>query len=285
LDDTTAKPLADRGAPRAAHARSAAHEPTPTWPILARIAEVAENDPTIAASDSTLSQASSRVSYRVDAPHAAASPIHTSPPARPLQRSGASEASTDATERQERALAIAPLPIRLTVQAWRLMQPYLGIIRFAAMLALMAIGGTSMTLMMGGFLRSADAPAGANTTTVDQTSNLQAEPAAIAPKLPLGATTPPNAEAASIAPTASGPTSAESKLLMAIESGEPTVAATPPLAEVPASTATANLPARPTQLDPAATPSNVDSEPWPQVRTAAPAIATLQGVVVETQTR
>jgi hypothetical protein len=282
LDDTTAKPLADRGAPRAAHARSAALEPTPAWPILARIAEVAESDPTIAASDST---SSAQVSYRVDSPHAAAPPIHTSPPARPLPRSGASEVSTDVTERQERVLAIAPLPIRLTIQAWRLMQPYLGIIRFAAMLALMAIGGTSMTLMMGGFLRSADAPAGANTTTVDQTSNLQAEPAAIAPKLPLGATTPPNAEAASIAPTASGPTSAESKLLMAIESGEPTVAATPPLAEVPASTATANLPARPTQLDPAATPSNVDSEPWPQVRTAAPAIATLQGVVVETQTR
>ena len=252
-------------------------EPTPTWPILARIAEIAEQDPPTATSDAK--------SYRVDSPHAAAMP-----PARPLQRSGTSEPGnpeqgTDTAERQERVLAFAPLPIRLTVQAWRRMQPYLGIIRFAAMLALMAIGGTSMTLMMGGFWHPADAPPSSGATTADQTSALQMEPSAIEPNRRVESTTPPDAKSTSIAPTAVGPASAESKRLMAIEPGEPAAETPPSLAVAPDSTAVAELPAWPTKPDHAATQSIADSEPWPQVQPAAPAIATLKGVVIETQTR
>jgi hypothetical protein len=165
------------------------------------------------------------------------------------------------------------------------MQPYLGVIRFAAMLALMSIGGTSMTLMMGGFWHPDDAPPSSAATTADQTSALQMEPSAIEPNRRLEATTPPDAKSTSIAPTAVGPTSAESKLLMAIKPGEPAAETPPSLAVAPDSTAVAELYTWPTEPDHAATPSIADSEPWPQVRTAPPAIATLKGVVVETQTR
>ncbi len=280
-DDATAKPPADRGC-------RLAREPAPAWPILARIAEIAESRPSTAPSESP--------SYRVDSPHAAAPPIHTSPTTRPLQRSGASPThadTTDATEYQDRVLAFAPLPIRLTVQAWRLMQPYLGIIRFAAMLALMAIGGTSMTLMLGGFWHHADPPPNSSTTAVDQTSTLEAAPSAIEPMLPLDPPTPPDAKSSSIAPTAIGPTAAKSKPLMAIESTEaPSAGLTEnstetstPLAVASSSAQNAEIPVSPATPFAASTSPQSPSEPWPQVQTSEPAVARLSGVVLETESR
>lgn len=168
------------------------------------------------------------------------------------------------------------------------MQPYLGIIRFAAMLALMAIGGTSMTLMMGGFWHHAEKPPSPSTTAVDQTSTLQAEPATHEPKLRLDATTPPEAEPTSIAPTAIGPAETQSKPLMAIESTEAATETSPTEASPrreSLSDATAHVPAYPTTPYPAPTLPHFASESLPRVQTAEPAIATLKGVVEETQSR
>jgi len=165
------------------------------------------------------------------------------------------------------------------------MQPYLGIIRFAAMLALMAIGGTSMTLMMGGSFRHADQPPSPSTTAVDQTSTLEAEPSAIEPKHPIDSPTPPDAESSSIAPTAVGPASTESKPLMAIESTKTSTETSTPLAETPASAETPEIPNYPTTPYPTATLPQVADQPLPQVQTSEPAIANLKGIVVETQSR
>jgi hypothetical protein len=278
MDDTTAPPLADRGAPRAAAANLAIDEPAPAWPILARFAEIAELDPPTAKSETP--------SYRVDAPHAAAPPVHSTPQVKPLQRSGESKPSADTAERQERVLAFAPLPIRLTVQAWRLMQPYLGIIRFAAMLILMAIGGTSMSLMMGGFWHPAATPPSPNTTAVDHTSALEVEPTTIEPVLRLDAATPPEAKSTSIAPTAIGPAETPSKPVMAIESTDARTDTAAPLATLPSPAEETDTPAAPTASAIAATTRPLPpSEPWPKVQTGEPAVARLSGVVVETETR
>ena len=162
------------------------------------------------------------------------------------------------------------------------------------MLALMAIGGTSMTLMMGGSWHHADAPPSPRTTAVDQTSTLQAEPSAIEPKLPLDAPTPPDTKSSSIAPTAVGPAATESKAVMAIETTEAAAETATPLAHTtpsalasPKSSAISVAAATPyptTSFPTVALPQIAD-EPWPQVQTSEPEVARLKGIVVETQSR
>jgi hypothetical protein len=171
-------------------------------------------------------------------------------------------------------LASVPLPIRLTVQAWRLIQPYQSLIRFAAMLALMGAGGMSMMLIMGDGLRDAGTPAGTTTTASDR-------PAAIDTETAVGAETQsadldratdeaaaPDAAATSIAPTATGPAATDSRALMAIESLQTSV--TPPY---------------PTTPYPEPTLPQVADGSLPQVRTTEPAIATLKGTVLEAKSR
>jgi hypothetical protein len=62
------------------------------------------------------------------------------------------------------------MTVRIAVQTWEAIQPYKPLLRMIAMLALMATGGMSMMVMMGGGLKKADTPAGPTTAAVPSAS-------------------------------------------------------------------------------------------------------------------
>jgi hypothetical protein len=269
LDEPAAGPLTDRAAPRRTQSSSA--EPQQTWPVLARIADVAKSSE----QETSHEPLSSRSTYRLDAPHAAApSPSHVTPPpqARPLPRSDpnrptATASATDA-QRQLRALQAVPLPIRITVEAWRIIQPHRELIRFAAMLTLMAAGGMSMVMMMGERFAPVDVPTRPAATTADHTTANETETQHAELQPAFDPMTAPDADTTSLAPTAAGPLAPVSHPLLASESTA--APAAPPYPTTPF--AESSLP-------------QPNDDTLPQARTTEPEVARLRGDLLDTKTR
>ena len=154
MDESAADPRADRK-PLASRPAPAAVQPR-SWPVLARIADVARSETTL---QLRIPQ-SAKPAYRVDAPHVYApnlSPPLARPPAKPPHRPGTQRPATSHTSESDTAGDAAkvrlpesvPLPIRITVDAWRLVHPHRELIQFTAMVVLMVVGGMSMVLLMG----------------------------------------------------------------------------------------------------------------------------------------
>jgi hypothetical protein len=179
----------------------------------------------------------------------------------------------DQTERQDGVLPAVPLPIQIAVGAWQLIQPYGAVIRFAAMLALMAAGGMSMVMMMGERLEPVDESPRASTTAVDHTTAAETESQSAELHPALEPATDPNKDTSSLEPTATGPITLPSKPLMAAESK-----AAPPTPSDPA-------PIYPTTPYAAAALPPVADASLPQVRTTEPEIARLRDDILKTQTR
>jgi hypothetical protein len=140
------------------------------------------------------------------------------------------------------------------------------------MLALMVAGGMSAVLMMRGRLQHDSNPSVPVTTTASQASGAEsdAQPAELGPKHEpqLEPVVTPSTDTSSLEPTATGPLTAPSQPVMAIESSDPPTQ--PPYPTT--SFAEAILP-------------QLDDCTLPQVQTTEPEVAHLRGNVIETQVR
>jgi hypothetical protein len=164
-------------------------------------------------------------------------------------------------------LQSVPLPIRVIVRTWQLAQPYRSLIRFTALVALMAVAGMSMTVTIGDDLRKVGAPPSSATTAADHSAADTVLPPADLNR-PMEATTAPDADSTSIAPTAAGPASASSRARIAIAPAQPP-----------------SRPAYPTTSYPEPQLQRITNDSLPQVRTSEPAVARLRGQVIETAPR
>jgi hypothetical protein len=235
------------------------------------------------------------------------------PQARPLQRSGApspafastsTAAQAQAKPTPDRILRAAPLPIRVALEAWQWIQPHHQLIRFAAMLTLLAAGGMAMVMIISERRPSdasppttatvaaavdVDAKSDCSKTAGPPLGNPQlSESELAAPELavpappeleiqhaelqPLTPALGPAAETDTLAPTAAGPLPPPTMPLMAVETAQPR-----PVLPYPTTV-------RPEPLDPiiaaGALPQAQFSEP-----VSEPAIARLTGTVEDSQVR
>jgi hypothetical protein len=281
FDDSAALPLADRPAPS-------------RWPVLARIAVVR------ALSERELAREvpPAPASHRVDPPHVVAPPpLRATPsplqvaapvtarpaekPARePQQPASRSVPPTPAAQPADRALPAAPLAVRVATEAWQAAEPHRAILRFAAMLALMAAGGMSMAMLMHERVAPTRAPADSIISTAREKTGADVGPqhVELAPVLEpvLVPAVAPATDTSSQEPTASGPLAPPSPPVMAVESVESAVESNEAPTAAPYPT---------TSYAEVHLPSAADDCSLPRVRTTEPEVAHLRGDVLPTQTR
>jgi hypothetical protein len=195
-----------------------------------------------------------------------------------------------------------PIPIQLAVQTWRLFQPYQPLLRVAAMFALVAGGGMSLALMVGGGIRSQDGPASATAVAVDQSAphgeDAVAKPPAV-PSRESAADLDPARQldddgeqtTTSVAPTAIGPAGSADRSGYAQITPPEAIAPGDPGTEPPVTagdeSVTPAVPVYPTTSYPTLSLPNGGYGPLPQARTAKPptAVARLKGHIEEVQPR
>ncbi len=160
------------------------------------------------------------------------------------------------------------MPIRVAIEAWQIILPHRELIRFAAMLALMAAGGMSAALMMGDRFLPAGETANPVATTAQQSNGADAatQHAELQPTLePVLA---PDSDTSSVEPTATGPLAPATPPLMAVESQEPSAALPYPVTAY---------------AEPILPP--LEDGSLPQVKTTEPEVARLRGDLIKTKVR
>jgi hypothetical protein len=238
--------------------------------VLARIAELNRTSE----ADAVPATESARTSYRVDASHSAAeeSAPHVPPKTRTLHAAAALPATSavrGASQRQERVLSAAPLPIRAALGAWHLVQPHQRLIRLAAMVAVMSAAGMAMVMTAGGPASKNDEIADPAAATVEATAipTLEIQHAEHNPEIIPA--TGPSAESDTLEPTATGPLPPLSKPLMAIETNEPRLVLPYPTT------------VRPEPLEPIIAAGKLPQAQFDE----KPEVARLKGTVEESQVR
>jgi hypothetical protein len=195
-----------------------------------------------------------------------------------------------------------PIPIRLAVRTWRFFQPHQPLLRVSAMFALVAAGGMSTALMVGGGgWRSHGGPPSPTAVAVEQTapngdrgSGLPGSPAAesatdIHPARHLDGDQ--DASTSYLAPTAIGPAGATGRASDGLVSGPQSIAPDMARPEQPTTAVDATpppiVPPYPTTSYPRLSLPGSDYGPMPQTRLAEPpaAVACLQGYIEEVQPR
>jgi hypothetical protein len=239
--------------------------------VLARIAELNRTSE----ADAAPATESARTSYRVDASHSAAeeSAPHVPPKTRSLHPAAALPATAAAprgtTQRQERIISAAPLPIRAALGAWHWVQPHQRLIRLAAMVAVMSAAGMAMVLTAGGPASKPDDIADPAAATVETTAIPTREIQHAEHNPEIIPATGPSAETDTLEPTATGPLPPLSKPLMAIETNEPRLVLPYPTT------------VRPEPLEPIIAAGKLPQAQFEE----EPEVARLKGTVEESQVR
>ena len=280
MDEPAAGPPAHS---RARHAdQSPATSAERSWPVLARIADVSRSEPLIPADPRA-----AQPSYRVDSAHeyaaaqdlAAAkeyapslSPALPKPPVAPPRRPGAQRPARSEEPQTTRPLDNAPMPIKLTVGAWKKVEPHRELIRFTALATLIIVAGMSVVLSMSSQPEQVETPYAATTTAAAEPA-LTTETNTQSVEVDHGLTPMivPADDTTSTSPTATGPLAPASQALVSDKSKSNDVSAVSPVYPT-------------TPFAEAKLPQLADQD-LPRVQTREPAVAELRGVVTETQTR
>lgn len=291
MDTPAADPPAHSRAPHAD--QSSAHSAGHNWPVLARIADVSRSEPIIA-SDARATQPS----YRVDSAHeyaaaqelAAAkeyapslSPPLPKPPASTPRRPGSTRPASS-EEPQTRPLDNAPMPIKLTVGAWKKAEPHRELIRFTALATLIVVAGMSVVLSMGSQPEQVDTPHAATTTAAAPALSTETSSQSVEVDHGLTPMTVPEEDTTSTTPTATGPLAPASQALVSAEATT-NESTTTPSAAAPSSATAAASSIYPTTPFAEAKLPQLGDKGLPRVQTGEPAVAELRGIVTETQTR
>ena len=201
-----------RDAPATAAYTTAAATGSRTWPVLARIGNVASHEGQETREEKKPPVAARR-SYRVDSPHVTV----TNPPEVGSKSVADGQEAKLSAPRSKRYLRRLPGIIRFAIRTWLVLHPYRSVIRAGAMFLLMAITGASTMVMMGGSLQSENSPPDATSIATDHPVPEGAATKSGTLQPVVEPVSPPEASATSAAPTALGPTSAERRELAAIE--------------------------------------------------------------------
>ena len=192
---------------------------------------------------------------------------------------------------------LLPIPIRLAVRTWQLLQPHQPLLRAAAMFALVAGGGMSMALMVGSGPPTTGVSTSKTSVAVEQPApnrgnsgighplSPDAESAAdFHPTRPFD--NDPDASTTSVAPTAIGPAGPVDGSRYGLNTVPQVIPSAPPQPEPP-TTAAPPAPAYPTTSYPVLSLPDNATGPLPQARVAEPptAVAKLRGNIEEVQPR
>lgn len=264
------------------------------WPVLARIADVSRSEPLV-----SIDPRATQPSYRVDSAHeyaaaqdvAAAkeyapslSPALPKPPAATPRRPGSKRPATSEEPQTTRPLDNAPMPIKLTVGAWKKVEPHRELIRFTALATLIVVAGMSVVLSMGSQPDQVETPHAATTTAAAPSLSTETSTQSVEVDHGLTPMIVPEEDTTSTAPTATGPLAPASQALVSAESTT-SPATKSETGESKTSDAPAVSHAYPTTPFAEAKLPQLGDQGLPRVQTREPAVAELRGVVIETQTR
>lgn len=248
-------------------------EPAARWPVLARIVEIhrGQDEPDAG------SPSGRQAKYRVDAPHA--SVPGTSHAALSVEASTSAEGARHETSVSDTGSAPAEsVSSQVAAGVSQMLQPYGPLLRFAAMVGLMAAGGASAMLMMGVRSKPVEKPPIPVTTSPDHTVSADAELHSAELKPVLEAVPADDTDTSSAEPTAKGPASQPVHDVAVTEVDINDADAVDKVADAP------SVPAYPTTPYAAVTLPPSPSRPLPQVRTSEPEVA-LRGELLETHLR